>query len=193
MSGAFEPGLAEDVIVVVLDDPPRYYARGVVREVSRDGRRHVATSDGRNLAVPLEGLRPPGWVSDSDSDLRWIDVNGQQVLMPPGWAVRVTDGKVEYMLALVADSPQLAEQMAAEEADRFVVAFAAQVAEWLRGSWDVQSGARDEYNSLRDRKMLASVAVPVRIGRNDATRPQHFEEWCAEQIIRASRKERTLP
>lgn len=144
--------------------------------------------------MPSSPLREPVPMSvetDMDGNYWFTTARCDRVLVPPGWAVRIEDGKVEFVLALVADSAELAEQMAAEEADRFVAAFADDVAAWLCGDWSTESEARAEYKKIVDK--LPKVQQANRFGMSDSERPMHFEEWCAEQIRRAARKERTLP
>lgn len=193
----YAPG---DEVVVVKETSAgiEYHARGIVRCVPDDGGRvgvevrSDAVSDGLlTLRVPHRMLRPKDWKSDpptfAGADARgnlWF--NDREVVVPPGWAIRIEDGKVEYMLALVADSPELAEKMAAEEAERFVMAFAEDVAAWIGDDapghdWPPRSEASHEYARMR---VLAGASEKDELS---------FEKWVGQQILRAARKERTLP
>lgn len=120
-----------------------------------------------------------------------IDRVRQRVIAPPptGWAIRVEDDRVQYMLALCCDTIEEANAAARDEADRFVVAFAEQIAEWITPSEDLPHGLG--YGNPNSAAKEEWKRMPLPEGK-DAKRPP-FKTWRAEQILKMAKRERPLP
>jgi hypothetical protein len=107
---------------------------------------------------------------------------------PPSWAIREEDGKTEYVLCLFAPTAEDAERMAREEADRFVVEFAEEIAAWIQsGPHGSPSEARREWDRRTERRILR--VLPDDDDGNEVA----FEIWQAEQILRMAKRERSIP